>query len=163
MVSLFFTKETFGQGFFDYKDLKALNPFFKKAELGIQLSSQAETIQDKMLQLKAATTFERFLLFLEILHDLAKMDTSALLKNKAKNIIGENEGKRMSDVMEYTFANFQKEIDLSDISRVANLSPNAFCRFFKKRTNKSSVNKVKGTKLKKKQGGSAANAGNCAC
>ena len=51
-----------------------------------------------------------------------------------------NEGKRMSDIFKYTMDNFHKEITLSEVSDIANMTPNAFCRYFKQRTTKTFVN-----------------------
>ncbi|AUC20191.1 helix-turn-helix transcriptional regulator [Polaribacter reichenbachii] len=47
------------------------------------------------------------------------------------------EGKRMRDVLEFTMQNYTKDISLDDISEVAVLTKNAFCKYFKKRTNKN--------------------------
>lgn len=43
----------------------------------------------------------------------------------------------MRDIFEYTTRNYTKDITLNDISEVAVLTKNAFCKYFKKRTNKS--------------------------
>jgi AraC-like DNA-binding protein len=51
-----------------------------------------------------------------------------------------DEGKRMSDIFKYTMDNFHKEITLNEVSDIANMTPNAFCRYFKQRTTKTFVN-----------------------
>ena len=43
----------------------------------------------------------------------------------------------MSNIMEYTMNNFQKEISLYTIAEISYMTPNAFCRYFKQRTNKT--------------------------
>lgn len=43
----------------------------------------------------------------------------------------------MGDVMDYTLNNFNNKIELEEISEVANMTTNAFCRYFKQRTNKT--------------------------
>jgi AraC-like DNA-binding protein len=50
-----------------------------------------------------------------------------------------NEGKRMQDVMSYTMEHFDQPIPLEAISEVASMTKNAFCKYFKKRTNKTYV------------------------
>jgi AraC-like DNA-binding protein len=49
----------------------------------------------------------------------------------------DNEGKRMRNIMDYTLQNFNKKIELDDIAEIANMTSNAFCRYFKQRTNKT--------------------------
>ena len=51
-----------------------------------------------------------------------------------------DEGKRMSDIFQYSMENFHKEVTLHDVANIANMTPNAFCRYFKQRTNKTFVN-----------------------
>jgi AraC-like DNA-binding protein len=51
----------------------------------------------------------------------------------------DNEGRRMSAVLEFTMNHFQKEITLDTISQEAAMTKNAFCKYFKKRTNKTYV------------------------
>jgi len=45
----------------------------------------------------------------------------------------------MRNVFEYTMNNFQEEISVKTISNVANMTKNAFCKCFKKPTNKTYV------------------------
>ena len=47
------------------------------------------------------------------------------------------EGKRMQDVFEFTITNFKEHISLDTIGSIANMTNNAFCKYFKKRTNKT--------------------------
>ncbi len=43
----------------------------------------------------------------------------------------------MRDIMEYTTDNYTNNISLDDISMVAAMTKQAFCKYFKKRTNKT--------------------------
>ncbi|MBS1566808.1 MAG: helix-turn-helix transcriptional regulator, partial [Bacteroidetes bacterium] len=47
--------------------------------------------------------------------------------------------ERLDDVYQYVSENFSRKISLQEISKVANYSPNAFCRFFKNNTGKTFV------------------------
>jgi len=46
---------------------------------------------------------------------------------------------RLSDVYKYVQKNFKENISLSTIANISNLTPQSFCRLFKKRTGKSFV------------------------
>ena len=43
----------------------------------------------------------------------------------------------MRDVMEFTMNNYQHDISLNAVASVATMTKNAFCKYFKKRTNKT--------------------------
>ena len=45
----------------------------------------------------------------------------------------------MRDVIEYTLNHYQKNISLDTIAEVAAMTKNAFCKYFKRRTNKTYV------------------------
>jgi transcriptional regulator GlxA family with amidase domain len=51
--------------------------------------------------------------------------------------IKDNEGKRMRMVFEYVMSNYAKSISLDDVAKIASMTKNAFCRYFKVRTNKT--------------------------
>ena len=46
----------------------------------------------------------------------------------------------MSSVIDYTLKNYSNSISLTQISKEAAMTPNAFCKYFKKRTRKTYVN-----------------------
>ncbi len=46
---------------------------------------------------------------------------------------------RFNDVYQFLMTNFHREIPLDEVSAVAKMSPTAFCRYFKTRTQKSFV------------------------
>ena len=46
----------------------------------------------------------------------------------------------MRKVFDYTLKNVDQKISLDEIANVANMTKNAFCKFFKKRTNKTYIN-----------------------
>jgi AraC-like DNA-binding protein len=49
------------------------------------------------------------------------------------------EGDRMRNVFEFTLNNYSEEISLDAVAKVANMTKNAFCKYFKKRTNKTYI------------------------
>ena len=44
--------------------------------------------------------------------------------------------------MEYTLDNFDKILTVKEVAEIANMTPNAFCRYFKQRANKTYFNFV---------------------
>jgi AraC-like DNA-binding protein len=74
---------------------------------------------------------------LQLLKILAKTNYKSLSSFVYNKKYSDNEGNRMRNVFEYTMNNFTQEITLDAISKVANMTKNAFCKYFKKRTNKT--------------------------
>ena len=137
MLSLFFTKNAFGIDFFNLEEMKGLKPFFKKAENGSKISSSNSRLITLFKQLKYNTKFNQFILLLEILKILAKTNHQNLSSYIYKKEYTDTEGKRMRDIMEFTMNNYQQHISLDTIASIANMTKNAFCKYFKKRTNKT--------------------------
>ncbi len=52
----------------------------------------------------------------------------------------ETEGKRMNLIFQFTLKEYFRDITLDEVSSLANMTPNAFCRYFKQRTRKTYVN-----------------------
>ncbi|MEE3999871.1 AraC family transcriptional regulator [Tenacibaculum sp. FZY0031] len=137
MISLFFTKDSFGKSFFLLDDFKELTPFFEKTTTGIKLLENRETVMNLLLPLQKSTNLDRFIGLLKVLKILVNSKTTELANFIYPKKYTDNEGKRMRNVMDFTMNNFDKNIDLYEIAEKANMTPNAFCRYFKQRTNKT--------------------------
>ncbi|WP_299891220.1 AraC family transcriptional regulator [uncultured Lacinutrix sp.] len=137
MVTVFFTKESFGSHFFDLEELKELQIFFKRSKHGFKVISKQKTIKKLFIQLKKATKLNRFLILLQLLKNTSAANYESLSSFIYDKKYTDNEGHKMRNVFEYTMTHFQKDINLEAIAEVANMTKNAFCKYFKKRTNKT--------------------------
>ena len=139
MLTLFFTKTSFGNHFFDLEELKELQFFFKRSKQGFRITSHKKKIAQLFSELKGASKLTRFIIFLELLQLTSKANYKSLSSFIYDKTYTDIEGKRIRDVFEYTMTHFNNTISLTDISRVAAMTKNAFCKYFKKRTNKTYV------------------------
>jgi len=137
MLTLFFTKTSFGEDFFELGDFAEMQKLFKISESGGIVTSNKNEILQLFSSLNKASNFERFIIFLKIVNELLNAEINPLSKFIYQKKYSDNEGKRMSNIMEFTMNNFNKEIDLDTIAGISNMTPNAFCRYFKQRTNKT--------------------------
>lgn len=137
MLSLFFTESSFGKDFFELEDLNELKIFFKRSINGFKMTSHKSTMQEYFFQLKNASNLSRFIILLNLLKLASKGNYKSLSSFIYDKKYTDIEGKRLSDVFEYTMSNFDKEITLNQVASVANMTKNAFCKYFKKRTNKT--------------------------
>ncbi|MGM5469456.1 AraC family transcriptional regulator [Flavobacteriaceae bacterium LMO-SS05] len=137
MLSLFFSKSSFGSRFFELEELKELQPFFKRSKHGFKVVSKRKAIKELFFQLENASKLNRFLTLFQLLKLISKANYKSLSSFVYDKKYTDNEGSRMRNVFEYTMNHFTSEISLETIAEVANMTKNAFCKYFKKRTNKT--------------------------
>lgn len=81
---------------------------------------------------------EKVIILLEIINILLESkEYESLASIGYQHSFNEKDTRRMNNVYQYLIKNFTEVITLSQIASVANLTPPAFCNFFKKRTQKS--------------------------
>lgn len=137
MYTLFFTRDSFGKDFFNISDLLELSSFFKDSIYGMKLLSHQNGIIKQFQKLKNKNRIERISSLLKILNLIIQADQEQLSSFVYRKKYTDAEGKRMNDVFQYAMDHFNEHISLKEISEKANMSKNAFCRYFKKRTNKT--------------------------
>lgn len=87
--------------------------------------------------------FTRLMLFLEILHTLSQCREQEIFDQSAGDIAQSPAGlRKINDVFTYLVENFRNNISLNEMSEMANMSPNAFCKYFKKMTRSTLMEKV---------------------
>jgi AraC-like DNA-binding protein len=137
MLSLFFTKTSFGADFFKLEELQELRLFFKRTAHGFKITSSKKAISSLFFELKQSSKFERFIILLKLLKIASTSSYKSLSSFIYEKKYNDNEGKRMRDVFEYTMTHYEKDISLEAIAEVAAMTKNAFCKYFKRRTNKT--------------------------
>jgi AraC-like DNA-binding protein len=140
MLTLFFSKSSFGPQFFELEELKDLQRFFKRSKHGFKVITKQKPITDLFFQLENASKLNRFLILFQVLKLISSANYKSLSSFVYDKKFTDNEGTRMRNVFEFTMNNFNSEITLDTIAEVANMTKNAFCKYFKKRTNKTYIN-----------------------
>lgn len=139
MLSLFFTKDAFGSSFFQLPEMHDLKPFFKRCKHGFKVTSKQKAIRKVFLKIEHVSKLNQFMGLMEILKLSSSCKYSSLSSFVYNKAYSDNEGERMRNVIEYTLKHYKTAIDLNTISEVANMTKNAFCKYFKKRTNKTYI------------------------
>jgi len=137
MLTLFFTKDAFGDEFFDLGEMEELKRFFKKVDNGFKIENVSDSLKSMFCNLEETNKLGRFISLLKILKYLSKANSTPLSSYIYEKKYNDIEGKRMRAVMDYTMNNYNKAISLDDIAEVAAMTRNAFCKYFKRRTNKT--------------------------
>lgn len=97
-----------------------------------------EIIKDKMDTMVSEKGLKRIIAFLNIIDTLSASNEYQYLASIGfKNSFSPKDTDRLNTVYQYLNKNFTEKISLRSISDMVNMSPSAFCRFFKARTQKS--------------------------
>ncbi|MGY4386380.1 AraC-like DNA-binding protein [Pedobacter sp. UYP24] len=68
-----------------------------------------------------------------MLNDLREMkDVDQLCPEVYSSDISESEGVRLGKILSFIMQNYSNQITLEEVSEVAYMTPQAFCRYFKK-------------------------------
>jgi len=141
-ITVFFDETTFGENFWLLEEMKPLQQFLKNSSGGFRITGKKrKLLAEKLLSIVIADGIDRLIIFLEILKALgSRKEMQPLTKPIIQRNIKSYDGNRLNKVIEFTFKEFQRSITLKEVSGLANLTPEAFCKYFKTRTRKTYIN-----------------------
>jgi AraC-like DNA-binding protein len=137
-VSLHFNYDFLGTTFFDVPELRKVKGLLRRASNGIKLIGKIrDAVAQQMIGMEKQTQTQRLFTFLSILENMS--NTKGIKQLSSEGILKAydmHDDERIKKVHQYIITNFKDTITLDSIARIANMSPTAFCRFFKQRTRK---------------------------
>ena len=132
--SVHFSSASLGEGLLQQHEMHSLRQLMAEAERGIAFSvddaKKAEKHLSEMLNHNGIDKMIDFFTVLKILCNAEKR--RPLCSENYKLSFDERGNKRMTDVYTYIRENFSKADHSEGISKIANMSPFAFSRYFKK-------------------------------
>lgn len=144
-IVIHFFPNFLGQQLLEKPEARQLNTLFDKAAKGV-LFTGATILQAKqiMQQMLFETGLGRAALMLRLLDILAQSPTAEVLSSPYFNATeSSGEAKKLNKVFDYIFCNFKEEIALQEVAGLLTMSSAAFCRFFKRKTNRTLIDFVK--------------------
>lgn len=138
--TIFFDFEALGKGLMELEELNSLKKFRDLEGQCFQLEGEsAGKIRDLVGQFEKSEGLVRFQRAIQLLNllDQAGDEMTPLNFSKPERGLSEKDGSRMNRVMQFLLQNRFREVNLEQTASVANLSKEAFCRFFKLRTRKT--------------------------
>ncbi len=139
-TSLYFNEKYFGKELWNASDLQAVRELAEASRRGLQVQGDVVTTASASIQKIASTTgLPRLMAFFELLQHLTVSGGTRSLSLVPGRLV-ENEEGRMNTILEFTFRESRRRIYLDEVARLANLSVEAFCRYFKLHTRKTYVN-----------------------
>ncbi|MGN6640736.1 MAG: AraC family transcriptional regulator [Mucilaginibacter sp.] len=140
-----FNMNFLGDDFFNKSELQSVKKLFQKSSSGISFNSGVRNTVNKSLKLLAEekSNFKMLMGLLEILQRLALSNEYTLL-DQQRSVAEQSraEQERINPVFAYLVENFRTQVSLDEASSIANMTPNAFCKYFKKITRKTFMETV---------------------
>ncbi|MFT3682655.1 MAG: AraC family transcriptional regulator [Ferruginibacter sp.] len=136
-VTIQFHKDLFDERFLKRNQLNFIKTMFEKSLRGICFSKETcSRVENRIINLNQKHGFDSVLELMSILHDLSTSRNMRILSDSSFNNSEQfsYNSRRIEKAYEYMNNNFDKQITLSEVARLANMSDVSFSRFFKSRT-----------------------------
>ena len=136
-ISLYFSEKYFGKELWNSNELTSVREFVIACQNGFQL--QDPVAQEATLKLQALTIcqgLKKLAEFVSLLALLVRTPHKKKLSFQPGHLQVSEEG-RMNSIVAFTFRESHRKIYLEEVARLANLSVEAFCRYFKLHTRKT--------------------------
>lgn len=141
-IHLYFDAETLLNSFVNLPELEQIRNFIENVNFGIQLPEEnaAEVIK-AVNCLVNLSGVPRLLKFIELLHYLSidLREFKSLSSGSSRQMIPGAESSRMDKIYKYTLSNYTKAISLDMVADICHMTPQAFCKYFKKHTSKTYI------------------------
>ena len=143
-VVIQFLTDFMGKDFFYKPETKNILRLLNKSVHGIQFTGDTIYCKQRMTALVSEKDpLKKFLLLLEILQELAGTNHYMLLNSQSiYSGLPFAETERINAVFAYIVENFQDKVTLQRAASAANMTPHAFCKYFKKISRKTFIEAI---------------------
>ncbi|MET6996052.1 AraC family transcriptional regulator [Chitinophaga defluvii] len=138
-IVIFFKEDFLGREFFSKGELAKVWELLSKADRGIQLQAN-DLIRSFFYQITGSKGLQTLILLLQLLNHLSglkKEEITFINKTIPKLFSKDSNTNKLEAVFKYVIENFKEEVSSKDAASLACLSEAAFCRYFKRRTEKT--------------------------
>ncbi|MBB5396600.1 MULTISPECIES: AraC family transcriptional regulator [unclassified Mucilaginibacter] len=148
-VTIQFHKDLFDEKFLRRNQLSFVKSMLERSQRGIAFSPETIiALKDRLLSLDKKNGFDGVLELLSILHDLSISRNMKTLSDPSfTNDKFYYNSRRIEKVFEYMNTNYNKQVSLAEVARIANMPEASFSRFIKKRTGKTFIDSLNEIRL----------------
>ncbi len=120
-------------------DFGPLKRLLNQLKRGIKIEGEThDVVKNLLLKLSNADGLKSVTFLFQILYEISRSkDYSCLASARYSNTYSENDIARINDVYKFVMENFTEVISLDDVASIACMTPSAFCKYFKNKTNKT--------------------------
>lgn len=138
-IVIHFDENFLGKDFFNIPEMILVKQLFNKSKFGFKiLGKTRQKVEQIMKEMQTMSGHQRVISLLQILEVLSLTEEYQLLVRPGfiqDYTISNND--QLTKVHEFIMENFQRDISLAEVAKVANMSVPSFCRFFKSTTRKT--------------------------
>ncbi|SOD80447.1 AraC family transcriptional regulator [Spirosoma fluviale] len=138
-VSVLFKPEHLEKTMLNLPETRHLTTLLQEAQHGVRLRCGTGNALTQLLEeIPEKRPFEQLLSLLQVLDNLAANSEREVLSATAyAQPQRPDDQRRLEQVFSYILQRYASPISLDDVANVANLTPGAFCRFFRQHTRKT--------------------------
>ena len=148
-ITIQFHNDLFDERFLKRNQLSFLRGMLERSQRGIVFPPETiQMVKDRILTLDKKTGFESVLELLSILHNLSTSRNMKMLSDfTLSNEKFHYNSRRIEKVFEFMNTNYNKQVTLAEVARIANMPEASFSRFIKKRTGKTFIDSLNEIRL----------------
>jgi AraC-like DNA-binding protein len=146
-----FRLSSLGEKFLSQHEMRSVTELLKDSARGIAFSiDDAHKAEEPFKEMVCSTGLKKIIWFFRLLEILCSSEKRRYLcSENYEPATDERLGKRMTDTYSYIRENIHKPLSLKEISKVADMSPYSFSRYFKKNSGSGFVEYVNQVRLNK--------------
>jgi len=135
--TLFFNPDGVLSALFDLPEMNTFKIFLQQHQQGFKIpESHFKQVSDLMNVVKKTSGSDQLIHFFHLLKGLTDINVKVEPLSSYGDLptITENEGIRIGNIYNFIIQNYNKPITLEDVANAAYMTPESFCRYFKKHT-----------------------------
>jgi AraC-like DNA-binding protein len=135
-LTIFFNPKGKLASLFDLPELKSVHTFFSSHHSGFRVPQADFTdIAGRIQSIQSSSGLDQLMQFFQLLRSLSALENiRALAPDLQLQTFSDYEGLRISNIYNYIMQHYQRDISLEEVAAAAFMTPQAFCRYFKKHT-----------------------------
>lgn len=140
-ITIFLGRRLLNHQILEMPETERFTSFIQTAQSGLYTHlNQLPDLKDQMLKIRSEDGLPKLIRLFQIIQTLAAFGSFKRLLDSPLSIeVDESDGKRLKDIFEYSLQNYTRSISIQEIADIATLTPQSFCRFFRKSTRKTYV------------------------
>lgn len=139
-IVAFFKEDFLGKDFFNKGELAKIKDLLDKSVYGIKISNSPDNVRSAFHKMVNSKGMDSLLILLNVLNNLSNLKKESFYfinSSTIKPSLNHSDSRKLESVVNYVVENFKNNLDSKTAASLACLNEAAFCRYFKRRTEKT--------------------------